>query len=476
MDFTTGSTISETFDILDTYATGSEGIILRIVNGVVQIAGSNGITNTSYTVASSTKYLVKLVYNGTDTLDTYFSNNNGSTFTLILTKTITAFADNQPVYLGGRRSSTNFSNPFNGSIDLKQFSITVDGVPVFTGNKTGVDKYPNILDGVTKAGSPTITNGVLSNITSSNYIRSTNTLKFKTANTWKIKCKFNYTANSTYEQGLFSGDGGTNIQVIINTSGITRCAIGNNSSWFITTNNTLSTALVDGNTYTYELGYDGTNYYAALNGTTEVSVASASKAGNTYIALGVDRLRTTNQQLRGSIDLADFEVIIDDVLVWSPVLAIPYSLSKTGSKVVNSIYRTKVTSVYNEQGYAPYYTLSDSNFTLPMGEVYGLIEQKIDNSTPHLVKKYENGTSWYRIYSDGWCEQGDFASATGNIALLKNYKDTNYSVLLGDASMGGTSVKVYTSNKTTSSFDLRYDQWSAPSTTSCYWETKGYIS
>ena len=63
----------------------------------------------------------------------------------------------------------------------------------------------------------------------------------------------------------------------------------------------------------------------------------------------------------------------------------------------------------------------------------GRIEEKIAGLIT-VVETYQNGTSWYRVYSDGWCEQGGLrgAGATGSvetITLLKQYKDTNYIAL-----------------------------------------------
>lgn len=29
-------------------------------------------------------------------------------------------------------------------------------------------------------------------------------------------------------------------------------------------------------------------------------------------------------------------------------------------------------------------------------------------SSSQLVKSYSNGTQWYRLYADGWCEQGGY--------------------------------------------------------------------
>lgn len=46
-----------------------------------------------------------------------------------------------------------------------------------------------------------------------------------------------------------------------------------------------------------------------------------------------------------------------------------------------------------------------------------------------IVETYSNGTSWYRVWSDGWCEQGGRITATAHgtvITLLKPYANTDY--------------------------------------------------
>lgn len=59
----------------------------------------------------------------------------------------------------------------------------------------------------------------------------------------------------------------------------------------------------------------------------------------------------------------------------------------------------------------------------------------VDTETIYpVVETYVNGTSWYRVYSDGWVEQGgEYTTAiatNGNvqITLLKPFTDTNYNV------------------------------------------------
>lgn len=65
----------------------------------------------------------------------------------------------------------------------------------------------------------------------------------------------------------------------------------------------------------------------------------------------------------------------DTVKIGGETVEIPYILSKTGSKIVDVAYRDKVQALYNQEGKANYYTIDETNqnFTLPMGEIYGMI-------------------------------------------------------------------------------------------------------
>lgn len=65
------------------------------------------------------------------------------------------------------------------------------------------------------------------------------------------------------------------------------------------------------------------------------------------------------------------------------VVSIPYTESKTGSMIVDVAYRDRVRDMYEQYGYAPFYTIDEDNknFTLPMGELYGMIEKTIQTVT-----------------------------------------------------------------------------------------------
>lgn len=68
-----------------------------------------------------------------------------------------------------------------------------------------------------------------------------------------------------------------------------------------------------------------------------------------------------------------------------------------------------------------------------------------------VVETYRNDTSWYRVWSDGWCEQGGVIEpqatnpTTVTITFLKSFVDTNYhitkSILLGSSASGSWNIQ-----------------------------------
>lgn len=103
-----------------------------------------------------------------------------------------------------------------------------------------------------------------------------------------------------------------------------------------------------------------------------------------------------------------------------------------------------------------------------------------------LTESYVNGTSWYRVYSDGWCEQGGWVNSGVSsvnsgvvVTFLKPYKDTNYTIVMGSshADTSNNSIAVsygnfyygcyYAGSKSTTSIRL---------TMQGTWRACGYIS
>lgn len=89
------------------------------------------------------------------------------------------------------------------------------------------------------------------------------------------------------------------------------------------------------------------------------------------------------------------------------------------------------------------------------------VRDDFDNS-PHIVETYRNGTSWYRLYSDGWIEQGGHTTPTGSdvntvITLIKEMQDTSYEVFVNMQwnGPGGASWQyICAHNLTTTQFEI----------------------
>lgn len=129
-----------------------------------------------------------------------------------------------------------------------------------------------------------------------------------------------------------------------------------------------------------------------------------------------------------------------------------------------------------DYGVCPFFVVDTVNDTirLPLLKVGGR----------ELVKSYKNGTDWYNIYSDGWCEQGgryyNNASVANTINLHKSFIDTNYSVLV-DRGVNGT----YNNNIngqhagepydfTTASFKV--NTYASTGLNTIQWRAYGYVS
>ena len=103
-----------------------------------------------------------------------------------------------------------------------------------------------------------------------------------------------------------------------------------------------------------------------------------------------------------------------------------------------------------------------------------------------MKESYSNGSSWYRIYSDGWCEQGGISSRELRhewefVQLIKSYKDTNYSIILGNHTEEDQSNPISSSSSTklkkNNSFYIgtryfpNYSDYAL-----VIWQTSGYIA
>ena len=100
--------------------------------------------------------------------------------------------------------------------------------------------------------------------------------------------------------------------------------------------------------------------------------------------------------------------------------------------------------------------LSGKITTFEIPTAFHAVDYNDFNNIPHIVETYVNGTSWYRVYSDGWIEQGGYVTSSGSqgktVNMLKSFNNTNYTVV---GSCEGNGTEGYSPtflNKTNSTF------------------------
>jgi hypothetical protein len=99
----------------------------------------------------------------------------------------------------------------------------------------------------------------------------------------------------------------------------------------------------------------------------------------------------------------------------------------------------------------------------------------------YVVSTYVDGSSGYRVWSDGYCEQWGYSAATNvTVTLFKPYINTDYNILFGKGYLNTTNTRfpnVYTNNTTTSSFYVSGTYNNGTGSDSYFWwKTCGYIS
>ena len=238
-------------------------------------------------------------------------------------------------------------------------------------------------------GNPTITDdGIASGFSVNNYIKTPNVLRLsKITESLKFTSSFVYNTLSG-EQTIWNKNLNFDLR-LVNSSIILRTYDGSKSNAFsilqsqhkvangeqvfcdvvITPN--LCRIKINGVEYTKE---QVTDFSYLINAADKSFLIGMSNAFNFYFHTSID-LKQFSITVDGKEVFSGNKTGIDIVKIGGETVEIPYTLSKTGSKIVDVAYRDKVQALYNQEGKADYYTIDETNrnFTLPMGEIYGMI-------------------------------------------------------------------------------------------------------
>lgn len=165
------------------------------------------------------------------------------------------------------------------------------------------------------------------------------------------------------------------------------------------------------------------------------------------------------------------------------------TLSATGYNDVTAIVGTTSSVTFTEASTTPTVAyLSDGTNTYEIKDsqaredIETLQTDKVDISdltTCHVVTEaYHNGVNWYRVYSDGWCEQGQmfqYIANNTNITFLKPFASNNYSLSTTNTGTGSNAYGGFViSNITSTGFTITDANYGGDKT-AC-WEAKGYIA
>ena len=137
-------------------------------------------------------------------------------------------------------------------------------------------------------------------------------------------------------------------------------------------------------------------------------------------------------------------------------------------------------------GLATKQNITDNTLTTTAKTIAGAINEV--NSVVHIIHTYINGTSGYRIWSDGYCEQWGVASGnstygTKTVSLMKTFSDTNYNISISGAgsssnftSTSNLPVRTYCNGVLFVSGSKTVNSFGCGTYSSVYWKVSGYLA
>lgn len=361
-------------------------LIFQLKNGNIQMTNSHYGGESVYSPAITPDDLngdfkAKLIVNNENIILNFYQNGDKKTIQFAYPNKL----ENVKI-----RLAYGLENAFPGSYDLKKCSLTIAGIPTFSGSVTGIDTIKP--DDYTVVGTPTISaDGIASGFGSNGKYLFKEFGEDIVLSDIEIICpvKFRQTGSLQYYCTLVNDSNLATIaireennHIVVNWQANDRTAIMpytiivkqiQSDVWYFIK------CKKQGKIYSFAYSTDLKNWEVVTSIESEKLSSAITK-----IILGASG-GFNNALAHGSIDLNSVQVYSNGNLIYQPCLKIPYTLSKTGSKIVDAAYRDRIQDMYEQYGYAPYYTIDEGNqdFTLPMGELYGFYE-KYKNSINQL--------------------------------------------------------------------------------------------
>lgn len=157
------------------------------------------------------------------------------------------------------------------------------------------------------------------------------------------------------------------------------------------------------------------------------------------------------------------------------VNGITIKVHSNGHKFYNINNKNAIDDLYNSTGVAWFYGVDTENerIFLPRDE---------RKTHGELIDSYNGNSSWYRIYSDGWCEQGGITSGTVEdnfqlVTFLKPFANLNYTITY---ELDGTDdyypSYIGSKNRTTRTVEIVSRSANVVQKHPLHWRACGYIN
>ena len=322
-------------------------------------------------------------------------------------------------------TTSEFTLPDDQTCEAKKYCYAPKGTNYNYSEKQNVRHYDNF----TKIGSPTISqNGILSDITTSNYLRLPNNFNSGN-NSWEMLFKIKTSSDITTEQSWIGSSNKTNFTYPLwrlRNEYICLYLSSDGSNWDISSK--AQTFQVSANTwYWVKLKFTGSSYesYYSTNGIDYILAYSVSSTSiiyqNQLWNIGCNNWSEGEYlQWLGIIDLSESYIKINDEICWRGANStIKEHQYITAKETINGCLYN-----YNDDGsehsFDVYY---DSNYTqpilVPAGQTYSE-GTKVDTITlpKHKTWEYSSGGIW-NSYAEIDVSNSNYTNTDGNLVLTE---------------------------------------------------------
>lgn len=290
-----------------------------------------------------------------------------------------------------------------------------------------------------------------------------------------IKCKQSALTVSSSMAEAYSSAKGIVLRVVNASTGQVNIWVGTGSAWRINNVNTNCPMRADtwmwykmawnGSTLTVSYSTDGTNYTQGLS-TALTEIVDWSSGYQNLGGGSWEQYPFT----KGCIDLNGCYLKIDGSTYWSGCTynTLTYYEASDGHKIATAASETAISDMFNSGESTWYYILDTTNKRFKLPRV----------RSREVVSSYNDGNTWYRLYADGWVEQGGMIpnllsswKASTTIFLPIKMASTSYYITWTNGYSGYIDHETTIVSRKTTSFDVSqfvtYQERSS-------WEVRGY--